>query len=131
MGIYEEGRAGYEYGGVCETWVCKVEKAPPYPIIPGQALLPFYPSLLLKFKFYPIPNQSIHPNATHCFTLPLLKPFLTLLITPHNLSCPALPNSLYQYRCEMGYSTVEWDGVGLHNDYELVTGMLHVLYVIS
>ena len=31
----------------------------------------------------------------------------------------------------MGYSTVEWDGVGLHNDYELVTGMLHVLYVIS
>ena len=31
----------------------------------------------------------------------------------------------------MGYSIVEWDGVGSHNDYELVTGMLHVLYVIS
>ena len=26
---------------------------------------------------------------------------------------------------------VEWDGVVLHNDYELVTRMLHVLYVIS
>ena len=25
---------------------------------------------------------------------------------------------------------VEWDGVVLHNDYELVTRMLHVLYVI-
>ena len=24
-----------------------------------------------------------------------------------------------------------WGGVVLHNDYELVTGMLHVLYVIS
>ena len=31
----------------------------------------------------------------------------------------------------MGYSIVEWDGVGSHHDYELVTGMLHVLYVIS
>ena len=25
---------------------------------------------------------------------------------------------------------VEWDGVVLHNDYELVTRMLHVLYVM-
>ena len=31
----------------------------------------------------------------------------------------------------MGYSIVEWDGVGSHNDYELVTSTLHVLYVIS
>ena len=31
----------------------------------------------------------------------------------------------------MGYSMVKWDGVVLHNDYELVTHMLYVLYVIS
>ena len=31
----------------------------------------------------------------------------------------------------MGYSTKEWDEIGLHNDYELVTAMLNVLYVIG
>ena len=31
----------------------------------------------------------------------------------------------------MIYSMVEWDRVVLHNDYELVTSMLHVLCVIS
>ena len=31
----------------------------------------------------------------------------------------------------MSFSMVEWDGEGLHNDYELVTGMLNVLYVIN
>ena len=31
----------------------------------------------------------------------------------------------------MSYSKVEWVGVVLHNDYELVTCILHVLYVIS
>ena len=87
--------------------------------------------ILLKFKSYTTPNQSIHPTAAQCFTLPLLKPFLTLRITPPNLSCQALTNYLYQYWCEMGYSMIEWDGVWLHNGYELVTGILHVLYVIS
>ena len=31
----------------------------------------------------------------------------------------------------MGYSMVEWDSVGLHNDYGLVTGILHVSYIIN
>ena len=26
-----------------------------------------------EFKLYPIPNQSIHPTAAQCFTLPFLK----------------------------------------------------------
>ena len=78
-----------------------------------------------------IPNQSIHPTAAQCFTLALLKPFITLPITHPNLSCQALPNSSYLFKCEISYSMVEWDGVGLHNDHELLTGMLHVLYIIS
>ena len=47
------------------------------------------------------------------------------------MSYQALPNSPYQYQCKISYSIVEWDGVGSLNDYELVTCMLHVLYVIS
>ena len=66
----------------------------------------------------------LYPNFTKTF------PYLT-----HNplLTCPnlAIPHSPYQYQCEMGYSMVECDGIGLHNYYELVTGMLNVLYVIS
>ena len=31
----------------------------------------------------------------------------------------------------MSYSSVEWAEVVIHNDYELVTCMLHLLYVIS
>ena len=36
------------------------------------------------------------------------------------------PYSFYQYRCETGYCIVEWDRVGLHNDYGLLTGILHI-----
>ena len=99
--------------------------ATPYPTIPGKALLAFYPSLLLKFKLHTIPNHSIHPTAAQCFTLPLLKPFLTLPITPLNLFYQALPSSPYQYPCKMSYSMVEEEGLGLHN-----YGMLNGLYVI-
>ena len=31
----------------------------------------------------------------------------------------------------MGYSMIEWDRVGLHNDHGLITRILLVLYIIS
>ena len=96
-------RDSYEYGGVCASKV--------------QALLTFYPSLLLKLKFYPIPNQTHSTLPLHCFSILLLKPFLTLPETPPNLSCQVLPYPFYQYQCETGYSMVVYDRVGLHNDY--------------
>ena len=65
--------AGYEYGGVCDSWVYMIECSTlPYHTRTGPT---FYPSLLLKFKFYPTPTQSFQSTAAQCFTLHLLKPW--------------------------------------------------------
>ena len=57
------------------------------PTIPGQALLASYPSLLLKSKLYPIPNQSIHPLLIY----PTFNKTFPYPTHNHLLTCPFRP----------------------------------------
>ena len=106
----------------------RISSTLPYHTLEGPTrILPIFTTKVQVLPYFKPVNTPycctvLYPTFTKTF------PYLT-----HNslLTCPIWPYPILSIKSGVRYCMVEWEGVGIHIDNELITDMLHVLYVIS